>query len=160
MPRRYLHRIGAAAIALGAYPAYQAMIGHSVDIVLLLAAIELVGAFANGTFGALLTDLFPTEVRFSGVALAYNIAAAIFAGLSALITTWLLVGHRRPGIARAVPRRRRRLRLPRRAVPSALRRESELARTPFPSGGRPDQILGNPPRIDPAGPAPIRAHGP
>ena len=90
VPRRYLHRIGAAAIMLGAYPAYQAMIGHSVDIVLLLAAIGLVGAFANGTFGALLTDLFPTEVRFSGVALAYNIAAAIFAGLSALITTWLL----------------------------------------------------------------------
>ncbi|MGL4963697.1 MAG: MFS transporter [Inquilinus sp.] len=90
VPRRYLHRIGAAAITLGAYPAYQAMIGHSVDIVLLLAAIGLVGAFANGTFGALLTDLFPTEVRFSGVALAYNIAAAIFAGLSALITTWLL----------------------------------------------------------------------
>ncbi|TSD90496.1 MHS family MFS transporter [Mycobacterium sp. KBS0706] len=90
VPRRWLHRIGAAAIALGAYPAYQAMIGHSVDIMLLLAAVGLVGAFANGTFGALLTDLFPTEVRFSGVALAYNIAAAIFAGLSALVTTWLL----------------------------------------------------------------------
>jgi MFS family permease len=89
-PRRHLHRFGAFAIALGAYPAYQAMVGHSVNITLLIAAIGLVGIFANGTFAALLADLFPTEVRFSGVALAYNITAAVFGGFTALITAWLL----------------------------------------------------------------------
>ncbi|MDR6289367.1 MULTISPECIES: MFS transporter [Inquilinus] len=104
-PRRHLHRFGAFAIALGAYPAYQAMVGHSVNITLLIAAIGLVGIFANGTFAALLADLFPTEVRFSGVALAYNITAAVFGGFTALITAWLLAitgDKAAPGIFLAV----------------------------------------------------------
>ena len=97
--------LGAFAIALGAYPAYQAMVGHSVNITLLIAAIGLVGIFANGTFAALLADLFPTEVRFSGVALAYNITAAVFGGFTALITAWLLAAtgdKAAPGIFLAV----------------------------------------------------------
>ena len=44
----------------------------------------------NGTFAVLLTDLFPTRVRFTGVALAFNVAFTIFSGLSPLMATTLI----------------------------------------------------------------------
>ncbi|SDR35296.1 Predicted arabinose efflux permease, MFS family [Rhizobiales bacterium GAS191] len=88
--RRYFHRIGAILLIALSYPAYQALAGKSVDLYLLFAIIGLVGAFANGTFGVLLADLFPTELRFSGVALSYNVAAAVFGGFAPLIIGWLL----------------------------------------------------------------------
>jgi MFS family permease len=90
VPRRYFHRIGAVLLMLLSYPAYQALAGHSVNLYVLFAIIGLVGAFANGTFGVLLADLFPTEVRFSGIAMSYNIAAAVFGGFAPLIIGSLL----------------------------------------------------------------------
>jgi MFS transporter, MHS family, proline/betaine transporter len=90
VPRRYVHRIGAVLLMLLSYPAYQALAGHTVNLYLLFALIGLIGAFANGTFGVLLADLYPTEVRFSGVAMSYNFAAAIFSGFAPLVIGSLL----------------------------------------------------------------------
>ena len=47
-------------------------------------------ALANGSFAVLLTDLFPTRIRFSGVALVFNIAFTIFSGLAPLVATGLI----------------------------------------------------------------------
>jgi MHS family proline/betaine transporter-like MFS transporter len=44
----------------------------------------------NGTFAVLLTGLFPTRVRFSGVALGFNIAFTIFSGTAPLVATTLI----------------------------------------------------------------------
>ena len=38
----------------------------------------------------LLTDLFPTRVRFSGVALGFNVAFTIFSGTAPLVATSLI----------------------------------------------------------------------
>jgi len=38
----------------------------------------------------LLTDLFPTHVRFTGVALVFNVAFTLFSGLSPLVATTLI----------------------------------------------------------------------
>jgi MFS transporter, MHS family, proline/betaine transporter len=38
----------------------------------------------------LLTDLFPTRVRFSGVALVFNVAFTIFSGTAPLVATSLI----------------------------------------------------------------------
>src|SRR5690606_31390544 len=46
--------------------------------------------FVNGTFAVLLTDLFPTRVRFSGVALVFNVAFTIFSGTAPLVATSLV----------------------------------------------------------------------
>jgi hypothetical protein len=48
------------------------------------------GGFLNGTFAVLLTDLFPTRIRFSGVALAFNVSFTVFSGLSPLLATTLI----------------------------------------------------------------------
>lgn len=43
-----------------------------------------------GPVAALLVELFPTSVRFSGMAIAYNISAAVFGGSAPLVCEWLL----------------------------------------------------------------------
>lgn len=49
-------------------------------IIVFLISLALSGI--NGTFFGLLADLFPTQVRFSGIAFCYNIAYIIGAGLT------------------------------------------------------------------------------
>ena len=44
----------------------------------------------NGSFAVLLTDLFPTRVRFTGVALVFNVAFTIFSGTAPLVATTLI----------------------------------------------------------------------
>lgn len=46
--------------------------------------------FYMGPIPALLVELFPTKVRFTGVALSYNISAALFGGTAPLAGTWLI----------------------------------------------------------------------
>lgn len=53
---------------------------------LLFAA--LVG-FYMGPIPATLVELFPTRVRYTGVAISYNFSAAAFGGTAPLIATWL-----------------------------------------------------------------------
>lgn len=49
----------------------------------------IVGLYA-GVMPALLVELFPTSVRFTGMAIAYNLAAAIFGGTAPLVCEWLI----------------------------------------------------------------------
>ncbi|MGY0217238.1 MFS transporter [Endozoicomonadaceae bacterium StTr2] len=47
-------------------------------------------ALVTGTIPAMLADLFPTSVRYSGVALAYNLGFSFFGGTAPLIATSLI----------------------------------------------------------------------
>ena len=60
---------------------------------MLMAA--LVAGLVNGTFAVLLTDLFPTRIRFTGVALVFNVAFTLFSGTAPLVATTLIrdTGH-------------------------------------------------------------------
>ena len=57
---------------------------------LLLVLAGVCASFVNGSFAVLLTDLFPTRVRFSGVALGFNVAFTIFSGTAPLVATSLI----------------------------------------------------------------------
>ncbi|ANN68314.1 MFS transporter [Bordetella bronchialis] len=74
------------------YPAYywivQAPSMLSIMTVELAFAL-LIGA-SNSPIPAVTAALFPTEVRSTGLAISYNIAASIFGGFSPVILTWLL----------------------------------------------------------------------
>jgi MFS family permease len=85
-----LLRAGAAVLAAGAYPFYAALSGHTVNIILLMTAAALVGAFVNGTFAFVTADLFPTRIRFSGVAVVQNISQTAFGGTAPLVATALV----------------------------------------------------------------------
>ncbi len=49
----------------------------------------LVGMY-SGAVPALLVEMFPTNIRFTGMAIAYNVAAAIFGGTAPIVCEWLI----------------------------------------------------------------------
>ena len=87
---RILLRIGAILLATLAFPFYGALVARSMGPTLLLVLAGLCASLVNGTFAVLLTDLFPTRVRFSGVALVFNVAFTIFSGTAPLVATSLI----------------------------------------------------------------------
>ncbi|ARP97017.1 MFS transporter [Bordetella genomosp. 13] len=68
---------------LASSPTFGTMIGVQIIIGVLLA-----GYF--GALPALLSDLFPTRTRTTGMSLAYSIAVTIFGGFAPFIITWLI----------------------------------------------------------------------
>ncbi|MGF6372325.1 MFS transporter [Paraburkholderia sp. MM5482-R1] len=90
MPARHWHRIGSLIMLLGSYPFYRLVAAHGLDPLVAFAIIGLVGGFVNGAYAFLLADLFPTNVRFSGIALSLNLATVVFTGITPLLVTQLL----------------------------------------------------------------------
>jgi hypothetical protein len=89
-PPYLLLRIGAVILALGAYPFYAALNGHGLNIIVLMTIAALAGAFVNGTFAFITADLFPTRIRFSGVAVVQNVSQTAFGGTAPLVATALV----------------------------------------------------------------------
>jgi MHS family proline/betaine transporter-like MFS transporter len=87
---RVLLRAGSLALAVLAFPFFSAFSARTVGPTLLLVLAGVCASFVNGTFAALLTDLFPTRVRFSGVALGFNVAFTLFSGTAPLVATSLI----------------------------------------------------------------------
>lgn len=87
---RHLLRAGAALLLLLSYPFYHALEAHAITLTPLLVIAGLCGGLTNGSFAVLLTDLFPTRIRFSGVALAFNVSFTVFSGMSPLLATTLI----------------------------------------------------------------------
>jgi MFS family permease len=85
-----LLRVGALLILVLAFPFYHALELRALPLTTILAAAGICGGLINGSFAVLLTDLFPTQIRFSGVALSFNIAFTIFSGMAPLIATTLI----------------------------------------------------------------------
>jgi MFS family permease len=81
--------IGNAALALS----YYAMLRQfSVDTSLLIPLYAVVGFFV-GVVGAIpfvMVNAFPPEVRFSGISFSYNIAYAIFGGLTPVVVALMM----------------------------------------------------------------------
>jgi predicted MFS family arabinose efflux permease len=91
-----LNRIGAVILTVGAYPFYIALSNHSVNIVLLMTLAAIAGALVNGTFAFVTADLFPTRIRFSGVAAVQNISQTVFGGTAPLLATALIRDMQNP----------------------------------------------------------------
>lgn len=65
----------------------------STGFLIILGVWALFGALLSmngGTLPTFLCELFPTRVRFSGFALSFNSANALFGGTAPLIATWLI----------------------------------------------------------------------
>ena len=90
IPPRYLLRAGVTLLATLAYPFYSALDARALNLTLLLTLAGVVAGLTNGAFACLLTDLFPTRIRFTGVALVFNISFTIFSGTAPLMATTLI----------------------------------------------------------------------
>jgi MHS family proline/betaine transporter-like MFS transporter len=87
--RKALALIGTALLMALAWPFFTAAEAHSVDLLTLFALVGLVGSICAGTVIAISADLFPTRIRFSGVALSYNLAFTFFSGLAPVVAALL-----------------------------------------------------------------------
>ena len=90
IPPRQLLRAGVALLLVFAIPFYSALESRAVDLTLLCTLAGLSAGLTNGSFAVLLTDLFPTRIRFTGVALVFNVSFTIFSGTAPLVATTLI----------------------------------------------------------------------
>jgi MFS family permease len=90
IPPRHLLRAGVGLLLIFALTFYGALESRSIDLTLLCVMAGLAAGLTNGSFAVLLTDLFPTRVRFTGVALVFNVSFTIFSGTAPLVATALI----------------------------------------------------------------------
>ncbi len=90
MPRRLLLGAGAGLLVALSYPFFAALGARSLGLVPLFVMAGSVAALINGTFAMVAADLFPTRVRFSGVAVSYNVSQTLFGGTVPLIAAALV----------------------------------------------------------------------
>jgi hypothetical protein len=53
----------------------------------LLAVLSLAFAISSGIWPSIVGNLFPTRVRFSGIALSYNLSITILSGFAPLVAS-------------------------------------------------------------------------
>jgi len=87
--RKALALIGTALLVVLSWPFFVAAQEQSVSLHLLFAIVGAVGAICAGTVIAIAADLFPTRIRFSGVALSFNLAFTFFSGLAPVVAALL-----------------------------------------------------------------------
>jgi MHS family proline/betaine transporter-like MFS transporter len=90
--RKPLLLFGAAAIAILSYPLIAALARFpSVGaLVAVQTTMAILIAIFTGPAPAALGELYPTNVRSTGMSLAYNGAVAIFGGFAPFIATWMI----------------------------------------------------------------------
>lgn len=61
-----------------------------VGIILIQIAFGAMLTMNDGTLPCFLSEIFPTKIRYSGFALSFNLANAVFGGTAPLVATWLI----------------------------------------------------------------------
>jgi MHS family proline/betaine transporter-like MFS transporter len=96
--RRPVIIVGCVALTLLAYPLFLVLSRgtESADLHGVLV-IALFAAMVSGAAPAAYVELFPTETRYSGIALGYNGTQAVLGGTTPFVATWLIdvTGHLR-----------------------------------------------------------------
>ncbi|MGE0464230.1 MAG: MFS transporter [Vicinamibacterales bacterium] len=90
IPPRYLLRTGVALLLVFAIPFYSVLESRAMPLTPVLVVAGLCAGLTNGSFAVLLTDLFPTRIRFTGVALVFNVSFTLFSGMAPLAATSLI----------------------------------------------------------------------
>jgi MFS family permease len=90
IPPRHLLRAGVGLLLVLAFSFYSALETRAMNLTLLCVLAGISAGLTNGSFAVLLTDLFPTRVRFTGVALVFNVSFTLFSGTAPLVATTLI----------------------------------------------------------------------
>jgi MFS family permease len=69
--------------------------GTTGAVVMMAVGLSLMG-FTYGPLGTVISELFPTPVRYTGSSLAFNFAGILGASLAPYIATWLAKNHGLP----------------------------------------------------------------
>lgn len=85
---RFVYMTAATLILFFTYPLYTLFTFHHLSwVVASLMTFSLIFGLMPSAYCAILCRLFPTAVRYTGIAMSYNLAYAIFGGLSPVICT-------------------------------------------------------------------------
>ena len=60
------------------------------SLVLVITILGIIMAAYFGPLPTLLTEIFPTNIRTTGVSVAYNVGVTLMGGMAPLVLTWLL----------------------------------------------------------------------
>jgi MFS family permease len=82
--------VGIAIFGLFLAPMFQA--GHNGALAMLIVGLSLMG-LTYGPLGTVLSELFPTPVRYTGSSLAFSIAGIVGASLAPYAALWLAKNH-------------------------------------------------------------------
>ena len=90
--RKKIMVTSAVLMALLIYPIFWLMANHGGYIYAIsgLVIFSFLVGFYSGPIPAFLVDLFPAKIRYTGIGLSYNIAAALFGGTFPLVATYLI----------------------------------------------------------------------
>ena len=89
IPRRRILCVGSLTLSLLSIPFFNAAASHSVGLLLLFAGAGVAASMVNGPMCGIAADLYPTRIRFSGVAISFNLAFSIFSGIAPLAAALL-----------------------------------------------------------------------
>lgn len=90
IPGRLILRAGSLLMLLAVVPLFMLMANHAASIILVLGLLSLVFSLASGIWPSILAGLFPTKVRFTGIALSYNMSVTLLSGFAPLAATVLI----------------------------------------------------------------------
>ena len=89
--RRKVLGVTALAFVLFTYPIFSLMFQPGFAAIAWAQALfAVIVGFYIGPVPALLVEMFPTRVRYTGMSLSYNICAAIFGGTAPMVCDWLI----------------------------------------------------------------------
>jgi MHS family proline/betaine transporter-like MFS transporter len=79
-------------LVVSVYPAFLYTIDHlsAVTLFALVAWLALLKSIYFGALPALMSELFPTATRSTGMSVAYNIGVTVFGGFTPAVVTWLV----------------------------------------------------------------------
>jgi len=73
------------------YPLFSFMFESTFKAILLsMLAFSVLEAMSQSVLPALMTEMFPTRVRYTGLSISYNLSMAIFGGTTPIFCTWLV----------------------------------------------------------------------
>ena len=75
-----------------AYPLFTVLLDHPsvASLTVVQVVLGVLMAFYFGPLPALMSDMFPTSLRSTGLSVSYNVGVTAFGGFAPLILAWLV----------------------------------------------------------------------
>lgn len=88
--RKKLALIGCAILLLVGYVAsYKFLENNLSSLVMYIALLTASTSIINGCYGLLITEIFPTGIRYTGLGISFSLGVAVFGGLGPFIVAFL-----------------------------------------------------------------------
>ena len=83
--------VGALVIGIVVYPLFKYIdSGSTTATAVALTVFALLNGLLQGAMPVAMAELFPTRLRYSAMAIGYNITLALFGGTAPLVATWMI----------------------------------------------------------------------